>query len=380
MSLVPSFKAYNATYGNLELTPFNLQLEGPSLLDHKIQQLSKGSSEGSGITPEVPDEPKDNSAVVAEKQARYVQTNLTLSSAELEIQSMVDVPIHQEDLAVQRTPLIDPVISMVTEKTASTPTPPTTQAHVLSLLIVCGATVIVTICETLSLGFFADRSSCYNLLSTNQAGFLEPRGGGKKNNKNGEQPVGKKINTIVTGGASNTRPILVINIVKENEGSNASGINNGDSTRKGLNFRTLITSARNGIDVVVSLESIRVISQRFGKYGLVKSMLNCSIGLFFFQFSFMHGLDAMLENEYIGNVPVWVKLHGVPVTAFNKDGLSAIATKLGTPLMLDSYTSHMCMQSYGRSSYDRAMIEIQADVELKDTIMVAMPKLVGEGF
>ncbi|GJU27693.1 hypothetical protein Tco_1166314 [Tanacetum coccineum] len=31
------------------------------LLDHKIQQLSKGSSEGSGITPEVPDEPKDNS-------------------------------------------------------------------------------------------------------------------------------------------------------------------------------------------------------------------------------------------------------------------------------------------------------------------------------
>ncbi|GJY36591.1 retrovirus-related pol polyprotein from transposon TNT 1-94 [Tanacetum coccineum] len=46
------------------------------------------------------------------------------------IQSMVDVPIHQEDLAVQRTPLIDPVISMVTEKIASTPTPPITQAHV----------------------------------------------------------------------------------------------------------------------------------------------------------------------------------------------------------------------------------------------------------
>ncbi|GKC36209.1 hypothetical protein Tco_1048593 [Tanacetum coccineum] len=45
------------------------------------------------------------------------------------IQSMVDVPIHQEDLVVQRTLLIDPVISMVTKKTASTPTPPTTQAH-----------------------------------------------------------------------------------------------------------------------------------------------------------------------------------------------------------------------------------------------------------
>ncbi|GJQ92210.1 hypothetical protein Tco_0003349 [Tanacetum coccineum] len=76
------------------------------------------------------DEENKTEAVVAENQARYVQTNLTLSSTELEIQSMVDVPIHQEDLFVQRTPLIDPVISMITEKTASTPTPPTTQAHV----------------------------------------------------------------------------------------------------------------------------------------------------------------------------------------------------------------------------------------------------------
>ncbi|GJT11931.1 chaperonin CPN60-2, mitochondrial-like protein [Tanacetum coccineum] len=46
------------------------------------------------------------------------------------IRSMVDVPIHQEDPVVQRTPLIDNVISMVTKKTTSTPTPPTTQAQV----------------------------------------------------------------------------------------------------------------------------------------------------------------------------------------------------------------------------------------------------------
>ncbi|GJX54997.1 hypothetical protein Tco_0284894 [Tanacetum coccineum] len=34
----------------------------------------------------------------------------------------------------------------------------------------------------------------------------------------------------------------------------------------------------------------------------------------------------------------------------------------------------------GRSSYARALIEVRADVELKDNIVVAMPKLVGEGF
>nr|GEW17387.1 hypothetical protein [Tanacetum cinerariifolium] len=67
---------------------------------------------------------------VIEKQAGNVQTSLTLSSAKLEIQSMVDVPIYQEDPAVHRTSLIDTVISMVTDKTSSTSTPSTTQAHV----------------------------------------------------------------------------------------------------------------------------------------------------------------------------------------------------------------------------------------------------------
>ncbi|GJU38192.1 hypothetical protein Tco_1191149 [Tanacetum coccineum] len=87
------------------------------------------SSEGSGIIPEVPDEPKDNSEV-AEKQAGNVQTSLTMSIAKLEIQSMVDVPIHQEDPTIQRTLLINTIISMITDKTTSTPTLPTTQAQV----------------------------------------------------------------------------------------------------------------------------------------------------------------------------------------------------------------------------------------------------------
>nr|GEZ82553.1 hypothetical protein [Tanacetum cinerariifolium] len=86
------------------------------------------------------------------------------------------------------------------------------------------------------------------------------------------------------------------------------------------------------------------------------------------------------SRKYTGNVSVWVKLHGVLMTKFNEDGLSAIATKLGNFLMLDSYTSDMCIQSRGRSNFTRAMIELWAVVELKDTIVVAMPKLVGEGF
>ncbi|GKC20723.1 putative reverse transcriptase domain-containing protein [Tanacetum coccineum] len=151
-------------------------------------------------------------------------------------------------------------------------------------------------------------------------------------------------------------------------------------SRNTMSFHTLITPTVNGVDVVVLVESIRAISERF---------INMAYD----------GLDVMLENdlwfirnnplimkkwnpdvnllkEDVGNIPVWVKLHGVLVMTFSEDSLSAIATKLGTPLMLDSYTSDMCMQSWGRSSYAKAMIELRTDVELKDTIDEC-PKRIG---
>ncbi|GKA26934.1 putative reverse transcriptase domain-containing protein [Tanacetum coccineum] len=176
----------------------------------------------------------------------------------------------------------------------------------------------------------------------------------------------------------------------------------GEPSRKALNFRTLFTPAGNMIYMVVPVESIRAISERFsnmaygfflekrvaylvvanyvkntwGKYGLVKAMLNSSTDTFSFQFSSMDGLDAMLENGpwFISNNPLILKKWNLD------DDLSSIATNLGTPLMLDSYTFDMCIQSWGRSSYAKALIEIQADVELKYNIVVAISKLFEEGF
>ena len=83
-------------------------------------------------------------------------------------------------------------------------------------------------------------------------------------------------------------------------------------------------------------------------------------------------------KEDVCDVPVWVKLHEITITAFTKDGLSAIAIKLGTPLRLDSYTSTMCMESQGRSSYARAMIELRADAELKHSLVVTGTKFEDE--
>lgn len=48
--------------------------------------------------------------------------------------------------------------------------------------------------------------------------------------------------------------------------------------------------------------------------------------------------------------------------------------------MLDSYTSNMCMNSWGRPSFARAMIEVSSINALKEKVVVAIPKLNGNGF
>nr|GEV15930.1 retrotransposon protein, putative, Ty1-copia subclass [Tanacetum cinerariifolium] len=135
---------------------------------------------------------------------------------------------------------------------------------------------------------------------------------------------------------------------------------------KKVNVRIFYTPGGNGIDVVVSVDSIRAISERFA---------NTTYGFFLGK---KVAYPVVANYEDVSTVPLWVKLHGVPVIAFSEDGLSAISTKLGTPLMLDSYTSDMCMQSWCRLSYARIMIELRADVELEDNIVMAMPKIARE--
>lgn len=49
-------------------------------------------------------------------------------------------------------------------------------------------------------------------------------------------------------------------------------------------------------------------------------------------------------------------------------------------MMLDSYTSTMCVESWGRSSYARAMIEVNATKELTENLVVAVPKREESGY
>ncbi|GJV37057.1 sodium/hydrogen exchanger 6 [Tanacetum coccineum] len=54
-------------------------------------------------------------------------------------------------------------------------------------------------------------------------------------------------------------------------------------------------------------------------------------------------MNTSLHKEELTCILIWVKLHDVPIQVFEEDGISLIATYLGKPIMLDSYTSSMCI-------------------------------------
>ncbi|GJZ24418.1 reverse transcriptase domain-containing protein [Tanacetum coccineum] len=87
-----------------------------------------------------------------------------------------------------------------------------------------------------------------------------------------------------------------------------------------------------------------------------------------------------LKKCKVNKVPVWVKLYNMPVFAYSGDGLSLIATKIGKPIMLDAFTSSMCVDSWGRISFARALIEVCADSVLKKEVIMAIENEEGDEY
>ncbi|XP_021975503.1 uncharacterized protein LOC110870630 [Helianthus annuus] len=209
----------------------------------------------------------------------------------------------------------------------------------------------------------------------------------------------------------------------------ADRVKNVSIVKKEVNFRKMDSGeTKPDADVVIPREVIRKVQEKFvnvlygyflgnrlpfpvveyyaknvwAKFGFTKLMMNAD-GFFFFKFDSKEGMAKVLEGgpwlirkmplflnvwspsvslkkEGIKSVPVWVKLHNVPIAIYSDDGLSLLASKIGEPKRLDGYTADMCSENWGRSSFARALVEINADHELKDRIVVAIPKLDEEGY
>ncbi|GJS75277.1 hypothetical protein Tco_0725158 [Tanacetum coccineum] len=145
------------------------------------------------------------------------------------------------------------------------------------------------------------------------------------------------------------------------------------------------------------------VTNTWGKYGFQKVMRDEDGFFFFFKFASKTRLEQVLEQgpwmirnnhiiltkwapnmsltkDIVTKVPIWVKMHKVPIVAYSEDGISLIATQIGKPIMLDAFTSAMCADSWGRLGFARALIEVSAETELKKEVIMAVPMVEDTGY
>ncbi|GJV96118.1 zinc knuckle CX2CX4HX4C containing protein [Tanacetum coccineum] len=120
---------------------------------------------------------------------------------------------------------------------------------------------------------------------------------------------------------------------------------------------------------------VNFVKHAWAKFGLKHAMSHH--GMFLFQFETKAGMEKVMEGgpwrinlvpfilkewkpntllkkEEVYTVPLWVKIHNVPIVAYSKVGLDVIAAK-------------------GRSDYARVLVEISAESPLVNSVDVEIP-------
>ncbi|GKB92899.1 retrovirus-related pol polyprotein from transposon TNT 1-94, partial [Tanacetum coccineum] len=236
-----------------------------------------------------------------------------------------------------------------------------------------------------------------------------------QHNTGWEDPL---VNAMQTKETNYSKPSFV-NVV--------NGAANSSQNPK-IKFRPLTNAERvDNFDFVLPVEAVKAVIHKFenslvgffvGKkvaFPLVKNyvtntwakfsfekVISDDDGLFYFKFATSKGLEQVIKQgpwiirniplmltkwspnmvvskDKVTRVPVWVKLHKVPVVAYSEDSLSLITTQIENPIMLDAFTSSMCVDVWGRMGYARALIEVNANKELKQEVIMVVPNIEKEG-
>ncbi|KAJ9544912.1 hypothetical protein OSB04_024619 [Centaurea solstitialis] len=143
----------------------------------------------------------------------------------------------------------------------------------------------------------------------------------------------------------------------------------------------------------------RHVKSVWSKFGFIDIMMN-NKGFYFFKFATRGGCDQVIENGPImiqgvplfvfpweptkgltkplhTSCPLWVKLHNIPLVAFNTEGIARIASALGVPKQMDACTASMCDRAWGRPGFAKVLIDVWAVGELKRELQVVIPHLDG---
>ncbi|GKC14696.1 RNA-directed DNA polymerase, eukaryota, reverse transcriptase zinc-binding domain protein, partial [Tanacetum coccineum] len=146
-------------------------------------------------------------------------------------------------------------------------------------------------------------------------------------------PTGRTLgdqNDLTTETNSDTPIVQSMDInVKPNSYAKAAGASNVNQPKDHANFRPIVAEeVFDGVNISIPHKVVEKVSVRF---------------------------ENTLYGYFIG---------------FEEDGISLIATYPGKPIMLDSYKSAMCKDSWGRSSFAWCLIEINSETDFKESITI----------
>ncbi|GKB79501.1 ATPase, F1/V1/A1 complex, alpha/beta subunit [Tanacetum coccineum] len=164
-----------------------------------------------------------------------------------------------------------------------------------------------------------------------------------------------------------------------------------DEVPKSLNYiPTLITDSGN--EVVIFDEALIQYKKDVGKFGISEIDAHKN-GQYVFKFKDNAGLNVVLEkgpwmvknkplfvtrwNAELGMeklepkcFPVWVKMVNAPLEAWTVEGISALASSLGKPMIMDSNTANLCHKGIGNFDFARVLVEMNAYKEFKKEIVI----------
>ncbi|GJR59180.1 zinc knuckle CX2CX4HX4C containing protein, partial [Tanacetum coccineum] len=105
----------------------------------------------------------------------------------------------------------------------------------------------------------------------------------------------------------------------------------------------------------------------WGKHGL-KEVIDNRNGIFMFKFSRAEGMSFVLDNGPCN----------VPFEAWTTRGISALASRIGKPLIMDAITANMCHAGMASNGFAKVLIEVNAEKDLPTKIDVAYKNKLNE--
>ncbi|XP_024964658.1 uncharacterized protein LOC112504935, partial [Cynara cardunculus var. scolymus] len=146
---------------------------------------------------------------------------------------------------------------------------------------------------------------------------------------------------------------------------------------------------------------LQAVKNAWGKFGLMDAMVN-DLGYFFFRFNDNGGCNQGVESSPLmirgrplfvsiwdpskglkkpehTSCPLWIKFYNISLVAFNREGISRIASAVGVPLRLDACTASTCDKAWGRTNFAKVLVDVWAVGTIQKQIEVVIPKLSGDG-